>query len=405
MSSQNIYRQANASSWVVRWYDNRGVKKSKTFNDKKFGGRALALEQAEAFLKITQAELLQGTYLDPQRNKISLADFKHDIGLEKATHKNSTARNLEDIWNSAIAPFPIADMSIGNIKANDIDKHIKGLRKPNGELYSRSYIDKVHQAISVLLEHAEDMDLIRKNPAKTKLSKKSIPKKQKTKKFYLTEFQVKKIEVEVAKTHPIYSALFGLMAYTGLRSGEVRALTWKDIDFEKATLRVNKNVDDDNNMHINLNDPKTDKSIRTLALSQITVNKLKEHKKLLPEGCEIVFPNMRGNQNGTQVVCDNPIRARNLKRRVLKPALERLGYDSRIALHDFRHTSVYLLVKKGASILAISKRLGHASIQITADTYSELFEDVDQDLAKKLDELEATVMESSVARSIENIVG
>ena len=69
------------------------------------------------------------------------------------------------------------------------------------------------------------------------------------------------------------------------------------------------------------------------------------------------------------------------------------------------HTCVYLLVKKGASILAISKRLGHASIQITADTYSELFEDVDQDLAKKLDELELTVLESSVARSNENIIG
>ena len=405
MTTENIYRHPNASSWIVRWRDNKGVKKSKNFNDKKYGGKAKAYEQAVAFLKITQAELIQGTYLDPQRNKISLADFKHEIGLEKATHKNSTVRNLEDIWNSAIAPYQIADKFIGNIRANDIDKHIRELRKPNGEMYSRSYIDKVHQSISVLLEHAEEMDLIRKNPAKTKLSKKSIPKKQKSKKFYLNEFEVRAIEVEVAKTHPIYSALFGLMAYTGLRSGEVRALTWKDIDFEKATLRVNKNVDDDNNMHINLNDPKTDKSIRTLALSQITVNKLKEHKKLLPEGCEIVFPNMRGNQNGTQVVCDNPIRARNLKRRVLKPALERLGYDSRIALHDFRHTSVYLLVKKGASILAISKRLGHASIQITADTYSELFEDVDQDLAKKLDELEATVMESSYARSIENIVG
>ena len=84
-----------------------------------------------------------------------------------------------------------------------------------------------------------------------------------------------------------------------------------------------------------------------------------------------------------------------------------MGFDSRIALHDFRHTSVYLLVKKGASIVAISKRLGHAKISQTADTYSELFEDVDQDLAKKLDELESTAIDQAVQplESIENIVG
>ena len=67
----NIYRQNNASSWIVRWRVN-GVKKSKSFSDKKFGGRAKAYEQAEAFLKITEAQVLQGDYFDPHRNKISL---------------------------------------------------------------------------------------------------------------------------------------------------------------------------------------------------------------------------------------------------------------------------------------------------------------------------------------------
>lgn len=99
-----------------------------------------------------------------------------------------------------------------------------------------------------------------------------------------------------------------------------------------------------------------------------------------------VFPNAGGNQNGSEILCTNPIRARNFKRRVLKPALERLGYDESIALHDFRHTSVYLAVKQGKSLLGISKRLGHKNIGITTDTYSILFEDVDQDIAKSYNE-------------------
>ena len=147
---KNIYREDKASSWSVRWTDLKGARKSKSFSDKKFGGRAKAYEQAEAFLKITQANLLQGNYFDPHKNKISLTDFKHEVGLTRASHKPSTVRALEDTWNSRVAPYPIADMSIGTIKANDIDRHIRDLRKPNGEVYSRSALDKTVEVIRVL---------------------------------------------------------------------------------------------------------------------------------------------------------------------------------------------------------------------------------------------------------------
>ena len=233
---KNIYREDKASSWSVRWTDLKGARKSKSFSDKKFGGRAKAYEQAEAFLKITQANVLQGNYFDPHKNKISLTDFKHEVGLTRASHKPSTVRALEDTWNSRVAPYPIADMSIGTIKANDIDRHIRDLRKPNGEVYSRSALDKTMEVIRVLLDSAVEMDLIKKNPAKTKLAKKSLPKKIKSKKHYLNEFQVRAIELEIEKTHPIYSAMIPTMAYTGLRSGEIRALTWKDVDLEKEIL-------------------------------------------------------------------------------------------------------------------------------------------------------------------------
>jgi hypothetical protein len=55
-------------------------------------------------------------------------------------------------------------MSIGKIKPNDIDEHIKDLRQPNGELYSRSALDKTIEVIRVLLNSAYEMDLIKKNP-------------------------------------------------------------------------------------------------------------------------------------------------------------------------------------------------------------------------------------------------
>ena len=75
----NIYRVHNAAVGLFVGVSME-LEKSKSFSDKKFGGRANALEQAEAFLKITEAQVLQGDYFDPHRNKISLNDFKHEVG-------------------------------------------------------------------------------------------------------------------------------------------------------------------------------------------------------------------------------------------------------------------------------------------------------------------------------------
>ena len=74
-------------------------------------------------------------------------------------------------------------------------------------MYSRSALDKTVEVIRVLLNSAYEMDLIKKNPAKTNLAKKSLPKKIKAKKHYLNEFQVRAIELEIEKTFwmPVYT--------------------------------------------------------------------------------------------------------------------------------------------------------------------------------------------------------
>jgi len=82
--------------------------------------------------------------------------------------------------------------------------------------------------------------------------------------------------------------------------------------------------------------------------------------------------------------CNQPITGRNFKHRVLKPALEELEMDMDINLHTFRHTSVFLARQSGADVLSISKRLGQASISITADTYSALFKETVEKLQQEV---------------------
>jgi integrase len=396
----SVHRQPNASSWSVKWRIN-GQSKTKSFSDKKFGGKAEAKAQAEAFDTQLKADILRNEYYDPQKNKISLSDFKHEVGLTKAVHKESSKQSLEHTWESRVAPYPIADKSIASIGANDIAIHLRDLRKPNGEEYSRSALNKTLEVIRVLLDQAYEMDLIKKNPAKTKLAKKYLPKKDRPKHIYLNPFQINALTKEIEKTHPIYSAMIPLMAYTGLRSGEVRALTWEDIDFSNGTLRINKSVNDNQDMKIS--DPKTEGSSRTIQLDSITLKRMSEHREKLPVDCELVFPNMRGNQNGSEILCTNPIRARNFKRRVLQPAVKKLGLPEEVNLHTFRHTSVFLGVLSGSDILAISKRLGHKSIRITADTYSDLFKETDIELADKLADLQVKTLDQEFPETKEQL--
>ena len=63
-----------------------------------------------------------------------------------------------------------------------------------------------------------------------------------------------------------------------------------------------------------------------------------------------------------------------------------------INLHTFIHTSVFLARQLRANVLSISKRLGHASISITADTYSALFEETDLELVLGLEKLQQEVI-------------
>ena len=66
--------------------------------------------------------------------------------------------------------------------------------------------------------------------------------------------------------------------------------------------------------------------------------------------------------------------------------------DEDVDLHTFRHTSVYLARLGGADLLSISKRLGHKNISITADHYSDLFEETDKEVAQGLEKLQKGVI-------------
>lgn len=79
-----------------------------------------------------------------------------------------------------------------------------------------------------------------------------------------------------------------------------------------------------------------------------------------------------------------PLRHHNFYKRFFKPAVLRAGLDPRTRFHDMRHTAAALMIAEGAHLLAVKERLGHSTIQVTADRYGHLFPSLEEALTNRL---------------------
>ncbi len=154
--------------------------------------------------------------------------------------------------------------------------------------------------------------------------------------------------------------LFVFLADSGCRLGEALALTWKDVDLEKGTVRVTKSLSD-SKTGLEVKQTKTKAGRRTIHLAATTVEWLQAHKRRSESedhGSDIVFC----SRNGTH------LRQSNVSRVQWKRIRKQAGLPE-IGLHGLRHTSASLLLSLGIPIVTVSRRLGHESVRITLDIY------------------------------------
>jgi integrase len=143
------------------------------------------------------------------------------------------------------------------------------------------------------------------------------------------------------------------VAMTGLRIGEVLALCWRNVDFEKSLIHVREAVYEGN-----LSSPKSKSSIRDIPIGPTLQQAFLERRRGAPADA-FVF----ASRNGT------PLDSHNLLGRVLKPACKRAGLPS-ISWHSFRHTDATLLSDLGEWLKTAQAQLGHARLSTTAEIYT-----------------------------------
>lgn len=162
-----------------------------------------------------------------------------------------------------------------------------------------------------------------------------------------------------------HHVFFEILYFLGLRQGECIALTWKDIDFKRKTLKVNKTLTTKikgEKWHIS--SPKTRSSIRELPLTE---NLYKDLNKLYKE--QIIYTDFKEYWfifGKIKPYIESTVQ--QMKNRYCK-----LANVKQIRIHDFRHSCASLLINKGASISLVSKYLGHSNISITLNTYTHMY--------------------------------
>ncbi len=173
-------------------------------------------------------------------------------------------------------------------------------------------------------------------------------------------------------------AFYVLAVATGMRIGELFALEWSDIDFERAQVTVQRTLEEIGG-RLRVKEPKTPNARRKIDLPQFALQALQDHRRrMLAEG-HIAGPVFCDTQGGY-------LRRQNVLRRSFRPLVEAAGVR-RLRLHDLRHTAATLLLAAGENAKVVSERLGHANIRITLDTYAHVLPTMQRDAARKLDVL------------------
>lgn len=267
---------------------------------------------------------------------------------------------------------------LGKTKINEltVPQYRQFKQKLNEANLSVTYKNKIHNMVKQLIKTAYTLyGLDNKSPdICDKFYNKNFEKKE-MQFFTLEEFQKFQSVIKDLK----WKTFFDILFFCWLRQSELQALTWKDVDFEKRTISINKTLTTKiKGEKWTISTPKTKSSKRILPLTEKLLESLKTLKK---EQQKII-----GFSDDWFVVGNlEPIRETTIckhKDQYCKQANIKI-----IRIHDFRHSCASFLINNKADILTVSKYLGHSNISITLNTYTHFYEEKLNDIPKLIDKI------------------
>lgn len=280
--------------------------------------------------------------------------------------KESTWETKEHMVRTKLLPY-FGDRKIDEINAKDViawQNEMLAYREEEGKAYSPDYLRSVHAQLSAIFNHAVKYYRLPVNPARAAGTLgKEIPKEMD---FWTREEYLRFAEAVMDKPMSYYA--FEMLYWTGIREGEMLALTAEDFDFEAQTVSISKTYHRMKGRDI-ITSPKTTKSNRTIKMPEFLSEEMQDYLKQL-----------YGLQPGQRIF---PVTKYYMTREMDRGC--RMSGVKRIRIHDIRHSHVSLLINMGFSALAIGERVGHEAEKITY-RYAHLFPTVQTEMADRLND-------------------
>lgn len=359
-------------SWYFTCYkkDFKGI--NKKYKSKKYKTKTEAKEAERLFL-IKRDNPIHKEF------KLIANDYFEEM---YKTRKESTVYSYENAYKNNIEQY-FKDFYIDSISIQNIKFWKEELSKNSLKI---SYLNKLYNILKGIFDFAIKNYGLTSNPVAIlgrfqKVSDEVIPDEKKLRYITLEDFN-KFISVIDDIT---WKTFFIFLYYTGMRKGEVQALTWNDINFNTSEITVNKTLSVKTKEAYKITSTKNyiNRKIKMSKTLKMQLTDYKEYVKKFSDFSESWFV-FGSSRFMPQTTIDNK-----------KHFYFKLSEVTEITIHEFRHSHVSLLVneyvKSGQTdttkfFLMLSNRMGH-SIKVMQETYMHLFPTIQNEIVDLLDNL------------------
>lgn len=346
------YKDKDRNTWYCSFYitkkGKRVIKKKRGFQTKRE-----ALEYERKFLEQYSGDLDDMTF------ESMWELYCKDMSVRLRENTMQTKIYIADL---KILPY-FGKMKLTEIKATHI-------REWQNELimqgYKETYLKTISNQLSAFFNYCVKYYDLESNPAR---KAGSIGKSRADEMQFYTVKEFLSF-VEAVSDKPQSEMAFKVLFWTGMRIGELMALTYSDIDFENNIIHITKSYQRLNGKDL-ITPPKTPKSVRDITIPETLKKELYDYVGrlygLMPY--QRIFPFTKHYLEA------------ELKRGAKKSGVKR------IRAHDFRHSHASALIEMGVPILEVRDRLGHEKVETTLNTYGHLYPNKQEAIAKSLDNL------------------
>lgn len=320
--------------------------------------------QSKKLEQFQSLELMRST--NSHKDSSSGFDSFSKVWLEekKPEWRDSQISNVEDIFRIYLIPH-FSNLPLNTINKAKIMTFRGKLVKDgnNGRTLSASRINHIMTPLRMVLTEASerfDFDSPWKN-----IKPLSEPKSN------VSPFTLEEVMLIINNVRADYKPYYIVRFFTGMRTGEIDGLPWRNIDFERRQIIVDQAV-----VNGVIGETKTSGSNRIIQMNQLVYDALIDQQKLTKHLSEFVFCTKAGT----------PLNHRNVTKRVWYPLLRYLELDKRNP-YQSRHTAATLWLAAGESPEWIAAQMGHSNTKMLFTVYSRYVPNLTRQDGSALDKL------------------